>query len=460
MEVFIIRALQLILSLSILVLIHEFGHFIFSRIFGVRVEKFYMFFNPLFSIVRIKKIDGKLHFSWFSRKVPEKFSEVPEKTEFGIGWVPLGGYCSISGMIDESMNVEQMKEPEKPWEFRSKPAWQRLLIMAGGVLFNFILALVLYAAVLNVWGEEYLPLKKAPMGMDYSTVAQKAGFVDGDILLYADDKALDKFDENMLRTIDAASEVTVLRNGKEAKVKIPENFILSISSGGEGFATYRFPTVVKDVSQGSTAKKIGLQQGDSLTAINGVACVTFFKFSQELSKYKDSTIQLTYFRNGVENTVPAKIDENGKLGFFVTPINEIFETTKVDYSFFKSIPAGISKGIKTLTGYASDLKYMFTKEGAQNLGGFGAIGSLFPKIWSWQIFWETTAFLSIILAFMNILPIPALDGGHILFLFVEVISGRKPGVKFLEYAQMVGMFLLLALLVYANGNDLYKWLFK
>jgi regulator of sigma E protease len=291
-------------------------------------------------------------------------------------------------------------------------------------------------------------------------VAHEAGFTDGDRLLDADGIPFEQFNEETLRAIDAASEVTVLRNGQEAKVRIPEDFILKIASAKEGFATFRFPAVVKDVMAGSAAKKCGLQAGDSLTAINGVNLVTFFDFSKALAQCKDSTIKLTYFRSGSPSIVSVHIDENGKLGFYTKHFSEIFPTKEIDYSLIASIPAGIKKGIKTLTGYASDMKYLFTKEGAQSLGGFGAIGTLFPPVWNWQIFWETTAFLSIILAFMNILPIPALDGGHILFLLVEVVTRRKPGVKFMEYAQMAGMFLLLALLVYANGNDIYRWLFK
>ena len=460
MEVFITRAVQLILSLSILVLIHEFGHFIFSRIFHVRVEKFYMFFNPVFSIIRIKRINGKLRFSWFSKSEPEDFKAVPEKTEFGIGWVPLGGYCTISGMIDESMNTEQMAQPAQPWEFRTKPAWQRLLIMVAGVLFNFLLALFIYSAVLNVWGEKYLPLENATMGMDYSPVAHEVGFVDGDILLSADGTDLDRLDEETVRLIVEASEVTVLRDSQRVNIKIPAEFMQKIMAGEQGFAGYRFPAVVKDVVAGSPAKKCGLMSGDSLTAIQGKPTLTYFDFVGELANYKDSLIKLSFYRNGVAQSMSIRPDENGKLGFTARHFTEIFKTNEISYSFFESIPAGIKKGVDKLTGYASDMKYAFTKEGAKSLGGFGAIGSLFPPMWSWEIFWDTTAFLSIILAFMNILPIPALDGGHIFFLMYEVITRRKPSDKFMGYAQMVGMFLLLALLVYANGNDIYRWLFK
>lgn len=460
MEIFLLRALQLILSLSILVLIHEFGHFIFSRIFGVRVEKFYMFFNPLFSIFRAKKIGKKWKFSWFSSKAPESFTAEPDKTEFGLGWVPLGGYCAISGMIDESMKVEQMAEPEKPYEFRSKSAGQRLLIMVGGVLFNFLLALILYSGILKVWGEEYLPLANAPMGMDYSSAAHSAGFMDGDRLLSADGMVFDRLSEATLRSVIEAKSVNVLRDGKEVNILIPSDFMQKIMKAEETFVAFRYPTVIKDVMPGTPAKKSGLTAGDSIVSINGTTLVTFSDFSQALASHKNTGIDLGIYRGGSPMTVKIVPDENGKIGFYPKHFSEIFETKKVEYSLFAAIPAGIKKGVGKLTGYAGDMKYVFTKEGAKNIGGFGVIGSLFPPVWNWQIFWETTAFLSIILAFMNILPIPALDGGHIFFLLVEVITRRKPGIKFMEYAQMTGMFLLFALLIFANGNDLYRWLFK
>ncbi len=460
MDIFLTRALQLIVSLSILVLIHELGHFLFSRLFKVRVEKFYLFFNPFFSLIRVKKLAGKWHVSWFSPKSPESFKEAPETTEFGVGWVPLGGYCSISGMVDESLNTEQLTKPQQPWEFRSKPAWQRLLIMVGGVLFNFLLALVVYSAVLYTWGEEYVPVREAPMGMEFSSVAHEIGFKDGDRLLAADGVLFDRFDEQTLRSIDEAKEVTVLRDSEEVKIAIPDGFIESIIEGKQGFAAFRFPAVIRDVTAGSPATKVGLMANDSLTAINGKLTTTFSDFAESLYQHKDSAITLSFYRNGVLQSLSVKPDENGKLGFYPKMYDELFPTRKITYSLLSSIPAGIGKGLKKLTGYASDMKFAFTKEGAKSLGGFGAIGSLFPASWDWKIFWDTTAFLSIILAFMNILPIPALDGGHILFLLYEVVTRRKPSDKFMEYAQMVGMFLLFALLIYANGNDIYRWLFK
>ena len=460
MELFLIRAFQLILSLSILVLIHELGHFLFARLFKVRVEKFYMFFNPLFSIFRAKKINGKLQFSWFSKNPPAAFKDAPEKTEFGLGWVPLGGYCAISGMIDESMNKEAMAEPEKPWEFRSQKAGKRLLIMVGGVLFNFILALMIYSAVLNIWGEEYLPVENATMGMDYSPAAHEAGFKDGDRLVSADGVAFEQFNDDAMRMIANAKTVVVQRDSQQVLIQMPQKFMETLITGEQGFAGFRFPTVIKEVSSGTPCEKAGLLRGDSLTAINGKTLKTFPDFVLELGKHKGQIIHLQYFRNGVAKVVQIAPDSDGKLGFTTSMPEDIYTTRVEKFSFFASIPAGVHKGIGKLTGYASDMKYAFTKAGAKSLGGFGTLGKLFPAEINWKHFWETTGFLSIILAFMNILPIPALDGGHILFLLYEIVARRKPSDKFMEYAQMVGMFLLIALLVYANGNDLYRWLFK
>jgi regulator of sigma E protease len=363
-------------------------------------------------------------------------------------------------MVDESMNTEQLKEPVKPWEFRSKSAWQRLLIMVGGVLFNFLLALFLYAAVLYEWGEEYLPVNTAPMGMQFSEAAHQMGFQDGDCLIAADGVTFERFDEDLLRSIADADTVYVLRKGEHVSIPVPDHFIETIIAGKQGFADFRFPSVIRELAPGSPAKKAGLLPGDSLVAINHRQTPTFYDFTSLLSTYKDTAITLEFYRQGKLKMLSIHTDENGKLGFYPKHYLEVYPTRRVEYSLISAIPAGISKGIAKLTGYASDMKYVFTKEGAKSIGGFGAIGSLFPPVWNWQIFWEMTAFLSIILAFMNILPIPGLDGGHILFLLYEVVTRRKPGDKFLEYAQITGMFLLLALLIYANANDIYKWLFK
>lgn len=442
METFLIKALQLILSLSILVLVHEFGHFIFARIFKVRVEKFYLFFDPWFSLF--------------------KFKPKNSETEYGVGWLPLGGYCKISGMIDESMDREQLSQPAKPYEFRSKPAGQRLMIMIAGVVFNFLLALFIYSMVLFTWGDTYLPLKNMRMGMNYSETFQNIGFRDGDILLKADDTELERYDSNSFRKVVEAKTVTVLRDGVETVIPIPEDMMQRCMREGKGFADpFRMPMVVRDVQGASSpASLAGLQAKDSIVSINGVPTPTYDEVSVLLSQNKDKEIEVGFYRHGMPETVLLKTDTAGKMGIRVMLPQELYPTVTRKYGFFESFPAGIRLGVNTLKGYVNDMKYVFTKEGASSLGGFGTIGGLFPSVWDWKIFWERTAFLSIILAFMNILPIPALDGGHVMFLIYEVIARRKPSDKFLEYAQMVGMFLLFGLLLYANGNDLFRFFFK
>lgn len=437
-----IKALQLILSLSILVIVHEFGHFIFARLFKVRVEKFYLFFDPWFALFRYKP----------------KNSE----TEYGVGWLPLGGYCKISGMIDESMDREQMAQPPKPYEFRSKPAGQRLMIMVAGVVFNFLLALFIYSMVLFTWGDTYLPLKNMKMGMNYSETFRNVGFRDGDILLKADDQELERYDSDCFRQVVEAKTVTVLRDGVETVITMPEDMMQRCMRDAKGFADpFRMPMVVRDVSgKESPAAIAGLQPKDSIVSVNGIPTPTYDDVSAVLADHKGEAIEVGFFRKGLQEAVTLQTDTAGKMGIYVMLPQELYQTVTRKYGFFESFPAGIRLGVNTLKGYVNDMKYVFTKEGASSLGGFGTIGGLFPSVWDWKIFWERTAFLSIILAFMNILPIPALDGGHVMFLIYEVIARRKPSDKFLEYAQMVGMFLLFALLIYANGNDLFRFIFK
>lgn len=442
METFLVKALQLILSLSILVLVHEFGHFIFARIFKVRVEKFYLFFDPWFSIF--------------------KFKPKNSDTEYGVGWLPLGGYCKISGMIDESMDKEAMAQPPKPYEFRSKPAGQRLMIMVAGVLFNFLLALFIYSMVLFTWGDTFLPLKNVKAGMDYSETFHNVGFQDGDILLKADDTELERFGEDCFRRVLNAQTVTVLRGGVETVIPIPEDMAQRVMRDKKGFASYRFPMVVRELgkteSGESPAAVAGLQPGDSIVSINGIVTPSFYEVGEVLAQNKD--VLVGFYRAGIPQTLTLHTDTAGKMGIYSVSPFDMYQTVTRKYGFFESFPAGVMLGVNTLKGYVSDMKYVFTKEGASSLGGFGTIGSLFPAEWNWHSFWMKTAFLSIILAFMNILPIPALDGGHVMFLLYEVIARRKPSDKFLEYAQVTGMFLLFALLIYANGNDIFRFFFK
>ena len=444
METFLVKALQLILSLSILVLVHEFGHFIFARIFKVRVEKFYLFFDPWFSIF--------------------KFKPKNSDTEYGVGWLPLGGYCKISGMIDESMDKEAMAQPPKPYEFRSKPAGQRLMIMVAGVLFNFLLALFIYSMVLFTWGDTFLPLKNVKAGMDYSETFHNVGFQDGYILLKADDTELERFGEDCFRRVLNAQTVTVLRGGVETVIPIPEDMAQRVMRDKKGFASYRFPMVVRELgkteSGESPAAVAGLQPGDSIVSINGIVTPSFYEVGEVLAQNKDKDVLVGFYRAGIPQTLTLHTDTAGKMGIYSVSPFDMYQTVTRKYGFFESFPAGVMLGVNTLKGYVSDMKYVFTKEGASSLGGFGTIGSLFPAEWDWHSFWMKTAFLSIILAFMNILPIPALDGGHVMFLLYEVIARRKPSDKFLEYAQVTGMFLLFALLIYANGNDIFRFFFK
>ena len=446
METFLIRALQLVLSLSLLVIIHEGGHFFFARLFKIRVEKFYIFFDPWFSLF--------------------KFKPKNSETEYGIGWLPLGGYCKISGMIDESMDTEQMKQPPQPWEFRSKPAWQRLLVMIGGVLMNFLLALFIYSMILFTWGDQYIALKDMSYGMKFNETAREIGFRDGDILVSADGKELTRYNVDMLRSLAEAREVVVLRDGKEEQILMPEISLLEIAKEDPPFVDMLIPNVVDSVLADGGFAKAGLQKGDSLIAFNGTPLHSWNDFTEQLGELRlrseveqksSASFSLVYSRAGVRNTVNVTTDDQFKV--LAYSMNPGYQPTRLTYGFFESFPAGVALGINTLKGYVNDMKYVFTKEGAKSVGGFGTIGSIFPKVWDWQRFWSMTAFLSIILAFMNILPIPALDGGHVLFLLYELVARRKPSDKFLEYAQMVGMFLLFGLLIWANFNDILRFVF-
>ena len=446
METFLIRALQLIMSLSLLVIIHEGGHFLFARLFKTRVEKFCLFFDPWFTLF--------------------KFKPKNSETEYGIGWLPLGGYVKIAGMIDESMDTDQMKQPVQPWEFRAKPAWQRLLIMVGGVLFNFLLALFIYSMILFTWGDEYVPLQKAPLGMDFNETAKAIGFRDGDILVSADGVPFERYGGDMLTSIVDARQVTVLRDGQEASVYIPEDMMERLLADSVRFASFRYPFVIDSIMPGQPAALAGLQPGDSITQLDG-RNIAYFDFKEEMQNRQkaadDSTgrfLTLTYVRAGVADTVTLTADSLYQIGIAASlQTNKLLPVVKKEYSFFASIPAGVTLGVNTLKGYVSQMKYLFSKEGAKQLGGFGTIGSIFPATWDWYQFWYMTAFLSIILAFMNILPIPALDGGHVLFLIYEIVARRKPSDKFMERAQMVGMFLLFGLLIWANFNDILRFFF-
>ncbi|MEE0947683.1 MAG: RIP metalloprotease RseP [Bacteroidales bacterium] len=455
------KILALILSLSFLVFIHELGHFLFARLFKTRVEQFYLFFNPYFSLIRAKRYNGKWHFSFFSRQAPEEFAEHPDKTEWGLGWLPFGGYCSIAGMIDENnTSADSLASEPQPWEYRSKKAWQRLLIVLGGVLMNFIGAIVIFAGILFTWGKETLPLQNDTQGYDYVEVALKGGFQNGDIITKVEGKEVHQLSDALEQILlEDTRQVSVLRNGVEETITLPQDFAQQLlASGAKQFATPRFPFVIDNFVIGSAAEKAGMKVGDSITDLNGVKTASFSDFVKEIENKKGQKIDITYYRQGKENIATIQLGADGKIGAACKNPAMIYQTEKTEYNIFESIPAGIALGCETLVSYVKQFKLVFTKEGASQLGGFGAIGSMFPETWNWALFWNMTAFLSIILAFMNILPIPALDGGHVMFTLWEMITGKKPGDKFMARAQTIGMVILFALLIYANGNDLYRWI--
>lgn len=458
------------LAISLLVLLHEGGHFFFSKLFGVRVEKFYLFFDPWFSLFKFK---------------PKK-----SDTTYGIGWLPLGGYCKISGMIDESMDTEQMKQPAQPYEFRSKPAWQRLLIMIGGVLVNFLLALFIYAMCLFTWGEDYIRPKDMSQGMLFNKEAKALGFQDHDILVGTNLGEFKDAKADMYRGLANATEVYVIRDGKQLTINTPGDLdLLSMLKNVPMFVQPYVPAVVDSVSPKSAAERMGLQKSDRILSLNGKQIDSFSAFTYEAGRSTDmftcaqthaDTVKALAAVLTVERQVEGKTDtltikgqfdavsaggfsplskgEPMRLVLGYMPQQPQYKVTHIDYGFFESFPAGVKYGCKVLSGYVGDMKYLFSAEGAKSLGGFGAIGSLFPSQWDWHSFWLMTAFLSIILAFMNILPIPALDGGHVLFLLYEMIARRKPSENFMIYAEYIGIGVLLLLMVMANLNDILRFL--
>jgi len=440
--VILIKAAQFVLSLSILIIVHELGHFIFAKVFKCRVEKFFLFFNLGFSLFKFKK----------------------GETEYGMGWLPLGGYVKISGMIDESMDKEQMKLPPQPWEFRSKPAPQRLLIMVGGVLMNFIAALIIYIGVLYAWGEEYLPTSSVKYGIEASETGKQIGFETGDFIVSVDNKPVESFYQ-IIPTIvlDGAKTVQVIREGQRTDVDISSEDIALMVKNKDIFGIrVPFSLKVKSFAKESPAREAGIKKEDRIIAVNGEKYEFHDQFSKEIKTHAGDTLQFTIERNGQLLDIPIIVTQAGMIGVsWNNDFSKHFEFKTIKYGFFESIPAGIKRGWDTSVNYLKQFKLIFSKttKGYESLGGFITIGNIFPGIWNWHAFWDMTAFLSIILGIMNILPIPALDGGHVLFVLYEIISGRKPSDKFLEYAQIVGLTLLLLLVVYANANDVIR-LFK
>ena len=441
----LIKILQFVMSLSILVIIHEFGHFILAKLFKTRVEKFYLFFDPWFSLFKYKK----------------------GETEYGIGWLPLGGYVKISGMIDESLDKEQLKLPPQPYEFRSKTSWQRLLIMTGGVVFNFISAMFIYVFVLFAWGETYLPTANVKYGIVTDSVGYAIGLRNGDKILTVDNQSV----ENFLQitpdiVLNNRKTIQVNRDGQVLNIEIPKEYIPKMLKG-KGQISYRTPFgpfVIKSFGKKSPAKSAGVLPGDELTGLDSIQFTYYDEFQKYLSDNRSRPMVLNLLRNGNKVNIAVTPTPEGLLEVMRSgkSLDQIFDLKTIKYGFLQSFPAGIDKGFKTIGDYLKQFKLLFSRhtKAYESLGGFITIGNIFPGVWDWQSFWNLTAFLSIILAIMNILPIPALDGGHVMFLLFEVITGRKPSDKFLEYAQIAGMILLLSLLIFANGNDILRLIRK
>ncbi|MFR2509562.1 RIP metalloprotease RseP [Odoribacter laneus] len=444
MDVFV-KIVQLLLSLSILVLFHEFGHFLFAKLFKTRVEKFYMFFNPWFSLFKFKK----------------------GETEYGIGWLPLGGYVKIAGMIDESMDTAQMRKPAQPWEFRSKPAWQRLLIMLGGVMVNVVLAFLIYIMVLYTWGETYLPAENVKYGVVCDPLFEKMGMQTGDIVVSLDSVKVERFSDILAdMTLDHPQTVQVEREGKLISLDIPETFtadLLALSSKNNRVRLLvprqlMDSTYVAEFADYSAAYDAGIRKGDKILAVNGRTFRFYDEFTDMLAANADSRVETKVLRGKDTLQFAFDLGNDGKFGIYFGS-TERLELAFRKYSFGEAIPAGIAKGAQTISSYLKQLKLIFSPrvEAYKSVGGVMMMGSIFPGVWDWQIFWELTAFISIMLAVVNILPIPALDGGHVLFLLYEVITRRKPGEKFMEYAQITGMMILLGLFILANVNDIVRF---
>ena len=446
MDIFI-KIVQFVLSLSILVLFHEFGHFLFAKLFKTRVEKFYMFFNPWFSLFKFKK----------------------GETEYGIGWLPLGGYVKIAGMIDESMDLEQMKQPAQPWEFRAKPAWQRLLIMLGGVLVNVLLAFAIYIGILFTWGETYLPVKNMTYGVVCDSVFKNMGMQNGDRIVALDGKELERFDDIIPEILlNYPRTIQVIRNGEQVSLNIPDTFIstlLEMSSKSfklNPLLTPRWPVdgvEIKTFADYSVAYDAGMREGDKILSINGTPFHFYDEFTDLVAVNKGKRIDTRVLRGTDTLAYSFTLEGDGKFGIYPLIKTDIFEYATRKYSFFEAIPAGIKMGIDQLGSYVKQLKLLFSQGDTayKSVGGMASIANVFPGHWNWEAFWSLTALISIMLAVVNILPIPALDGGHVLFLLYEVITRRKPGEKFMEYAQVVGMIFIFGLFILANVNDIIKF---
>lgn len=441
MEIFI-KILQVIACFSLLVLVHEFGHFLFAKLFGARVDKFYLFFNPWFSI--------------FKFRIGE--------TEYGMGWVPFGGYCKIAGMVDESMDTEQLKSDPQPWEYRSKPAWQRLLIIVGGVLMNIVLAIGIYIGITCAWGDSYIRTKDVEAGFMFSPVAHEIGFRDGDKILSVGGAYVDNYSQvPMAILLDDAREAVVERNGVQTTITIDAKYIKSMLKDKE-FISLRMPFVVGQVAPDGGAEVAGLTAGDSLTGVEGMPMRWFDEFRAAFAQHKGDTVRVDFVRNGERMTAEVPISDEGMAGAYLAAINlaDIYPISTRRYSFWEAIPVGCSRAFTSIGSYLKQLKLIVSPEteAYKSVGGIIAMGNFFPGEWNWLSFWQITALISIMLAVLNILPIPMLDGGHMVFILYEMITRRTPSDKFMERAQLVGMIIVFGIVILANGNDILKLFYK
>ena len=485
----LIKVLQFFLSLSILIFVHELGHFLAAKAFKTRVEKFYLFFDWGFSLFRCKKVNGKWRFKFFSKNVPEKYTvseyrdaagkkqknyepidlstldpddwRRSDETEYGIGWFPLGGYNKIAGMIDESMDKSQMQQPPQPWEFRSKPAWQRFIIMVAGVFMNVLLAVTIYIGLLAKEGEQYLPTAEVnKYGISVDSLGYELGLRDGDKILSIDGEYVENFQQIPMQIIlDKAKTIKVERNGRDTIINLPEDAVTKLlSSQDANFISFRVPFMVADVINNSAAEKGGLEVGDIIIGINDVETPYYQDFVKNIKQYKNQDITIKVVRDFDTLALAMHLPEEGVIGAYLAPISTCFDLETKEYSFLQAIPAGFSKTFTELSDYWKQVKLIFNPKtkAYESVGGFISIGKIFPDTWIWSLFWRMTAFLSIALAVMNILPIPALDGGHILFLLFEIITRRKPSDKFMEVAETIGLIIVLGLVILANGNDIIR----
>ena len=486
----LIKVLQFFLSQSILVLIHEFGHFIAAKAFKTRVEKFYIFFDWGFSLFRCKKVNGQWRFKFFSKNVPEKYNvteyrdaagkkqknydpidlnTLPEddwrrsdETEYGIGWFPLGGYNKIAGMIDESMDKSQMQQPPQPWEFRSKPAWQRFIIMVAGVFMNVLLAIVIYIGLLAKEGKSYLPTEQVnKYGISVDSLGYELGLRDGDKILAVDGQYIEDFSDIPMQIIlDKAQTIEVERDGKDTVINLPSDAVTKLLGAQNArFITYRTPFIVAQVVENSAGEKAGLLAGDAIIGINDIETPYYQDFVKNIKQFKNQDVEIVVLRDGDTLPLAVHLPEEAVIGAYCNvALGDYYELETIDYTFWQAIPAGFNQTFDELSDYWKQVKIIFNPKtkGYESVGGFISIGKIFPDRWNWSMFWRLTAFLSIALAVMNILPIPALDGGFILFLLIEIITRRKPSDKFMEVAETVGLIIVLGLVVLANGNDIIR----